>query len=214
MSSLATLSVLKHGPKTTGIKAFVDSAKNAGAEPFYTYVSLNGDRSVKFVYSPVEGHAKLLNQTATLEAKHGTETAVGLASAAAKEVEALAIQHLHVVARSHKNEKPSTYVQVWGVKVSDSGQFLEALGEIAKATGDKVRYAVLRPSDSGGHGKWLILIGFENLSDLDADGNLNQAHLVNAVGQEEAVRIGKLLAGSVEGYLKHTLQLLPHVSHF
>ncbi|SMF04060.1 hypothetical protein SAMN06265365_106128 [Tistlia consotensis] len=207
MKGQASLMVVHYDRTDPNFKDFVTKAVESSrdhkkGQRFFTYVPLHGKRDVAYVWFPHESHSELHpeNQVSALTEKHGEAAAVTLAHKAKKAVKGLGSELMHLVAEAGKVDGPKPYIMAYGIKVK-SGQgdtFRSAAKHFMAANRDAkdpIRITVHRPS-SGAVNTYLVLLGADDLAELDPDGKHNDPRLAKAVGPEKAAEIAAQLKDS------------------
>ena len=149
--------------------------------------------------------------------KHG-ETATAIKAQKAKAgLKGLGSELLHTVAEAGEAKGPKPYIMAYGVKVdAEKGdtfrgaarQFLDA----NRKSKNPVRITVHRPA-SGQLNQYLVLIGADDLSELDPDGKHNDARLSKAVGAESAAEVAGQLKEATDFVWRQPLRYVAAFSN-
>ncbi len=224
MKGQASLMVVHYDRSDPHFKDFVTKAVESSREHekgqrFFTYVPLHGTRDVAYVWFPHGSHAELHaeNQVSAMSEKHGETATVGLAHKAKGGVKGLGSELMHTVAEAGKVDGPKPYVMAYGIKVDGekSDSFRAAAKHFMQANRDSdnpIRVTVHRPA-SGQLNTYLVLLGADDLSELDPDGKHNDPRLTKAIGPEKAADVARQLKDSTSFVWRQPLRYVAAYSN-
>ncbi len=208
MKGQASLMVVHYDRNDPHFRDFVTKAVESTrdhkkGQRFFTYVPLHGPRDVAYVWFPHASHAELdpKNQVSALSEKHGEAKTAAAAQKARGGVKGLGSELMHTIAEAGEVNGPKPYVMAYGIKVDSekSDTFRGAARQFMDAnrkSKNPVRVTVHRPA-SGQLSTYLVLIGADDLGELDPDGKHNESRLTEALGAEGAAEVaGKLKDGA------------------
>jgi hypothetical protein len=224
MTDHATLTIVHYDPKHTGLKDFAKKAVEASKEHakgarFLTFVPVDGPKDVAYVWFQHASHSELHGDghTAALSESVGDDKAtamVGEASGGVKNMGSILMGRT----KSHGRVegKVPNYVVAYGVKFDpDKAKEFKEAAEALVASNAKsskpVSFGVHRPA-SGGNGERLVLIGIDDLKDLDHDGHLNASRGHDHLGKGHAESVGRSLSDSVTAVHRQVLRYVPELS--
>lgn len=224
MKGQASLMVVHYDRTDPHFKDFVTKAVESSREHkkgqrFFTYVPLHGKRDVAYVWFPHESHAELHpeNQVPAMSEKYGEADAVHAAHKAKAGVKGLGSELMHTIAEAGKVDGPKPYIMAYGLKVkSGKGDDFRAAAKHFMAANrdskDPIRVTVHRPA-GGKMSTYLVLLGADDLSELDPDGKHNDPRLAKAVGPEKAAVIADQLKDSTSFVWRQPLRYVAAYSN-
>jgi hypothetical protein len=222
MIGQASLMVLHYDRSDPHFKDFVTKAVEASrdhakGQRFFTYVPLHGKGDTAYVWFPHDSHAELHQQTAAMSEKHGDAETASMAQKAKDAVKGMGSELMHTIAEAGKTDKPKPYVMVYAIKVDGekSDSFRAAAKHFMQTHrdhNDPIRITVHRPA-SGQLNQYLVVMGADDLSELDPDGKHNDPRLAKAVGEEKASELAQALKDGVSFVWRQPLRYVAAYSN-